>query len=102
MLRDLPVSATPVTFPEQLFLARVSCEYGDSNAGDVEVYKYLQLRQARTQVLTSLLGIYLEGHGDLVSKLITGIIRVIIWVVGMINLLTMTLQVLPKTLNPKP
>ena len=32
--------------------------------------------------------VYLEGQGDLVSGLIVGIIRVIIWVIGVINLLT--------------
>ena len=31
---------------------------------------------------------YLEGQGDLVSRLIMGIIRVTIWVIGIINLLT--------------
>ena len=31
---------------------------------------------------------YLEGHGDLVSRLILGIIKVTIWVIGVINLLT--------------
>ena len=30
----------------------------------------------------------LEDQGDLVSRLIRGIIRVIIWVIGVINLLT--------------
>ena len=34
------------------------------------------------------LGIYLEGQGDLISRLIMGIIRVTIWVIGVINLLT--------------
>ena len=32
--------------------------------------------------------IYLEGHWDLVSRLITGIARVAIWFIGAINLLT--------------
>ena len=31
---------------------------------------------------------YLEGQGDLVSRLIMGICRVAIWVIGVINLLT--------------
>ena len=31
---------------------------------------------------------YLEGQGDLVSRLIMGLIRVSIWVIGIINLLT--------------
>ena len=31
---------------------------------------------------------YLEGQGDLVSRLIVGIIRDTIWVIGVINLLT--------------
>ena len=31
---------------------------------------------------------YLEGQGDLVSRLIKGIIGVTIWVIGVINLLT--------------
>ena len=31
---------------------------------------------------------YLEGQGDLISRLIMGIIRVTIWVIGVINLLT--------------
>ena len=33
-------------------------------------------------------GKYLGGHGDLVSRLIMGIIGVTIWVIGVINLLT--------------
>ena len=33
-------------------------------------------------------GPYLEGQRDLASRLITGIIRVTIWVIGVINLLT--------------
>ena len=36
----------------------------------------------------SLLRQYLEGQGDLVSRLIMGIIGVIIWVIGVIILLT--------------
>ena len=40
-------------------------------------------------------GSYLEGQGDLVNGLLMGITRVTIWVVGVITLLT-------KTLNPKP
>ena len=31
---------------------------------------------------------YLEGQGDLVTRLIIGIIGVTIWVIGVINLLT--------------
>ena len=31
---------------------------------------------------------YLEGHGDLVGRFIMGIIGVILWVIGVINLLT--------------
>ena len=31
---------------------------------------------------------YLEGQGDLVSRLVTEISRVITWVTGVINLLT--------------
>ena len=31
---------------------------------------------------------YLEGQGDLLSRLIRGIIGVTIWVIGVINLLT--------------
>ena len=31
---------------------------------------------------------YLEGHGDLVHALIMGIIGVVIWLIGVINLLT--------------
>ena len=34
------------------------------------------------------IGIHLEGQGDLVSRLIMGIIRVTIWVIGVIKLLT--------------
>ena len=34
------------------------------------------------------IGEFLEGQGDLVSRLIMGIIRVTIWVIGVINLLT--------------
>ena len=30
---------------------------------------------------------YLEGHGDLVSRLIMGIIGVIIWVIGLLSYL---------------
>ena len=40
---------------------------------------------------------YLEGQGDLVSRLIMGIIRVTTWVIWVFNLLTMTLQVVPMT-----
>ena len=32
--------------------------------------------------------VYLEGQGDLVTRLILGIIGVTIWVIGIINLLT--------------
>ena len=32
--------------------------------------------------------LYLEGQGDLVNRLIVGIIRVTIWAIGVINLLT--------------
>ena len=40
---------------------------------------------------------YLEGHGDLVTGLIMGIIGVIIWLIGFINLRTKsTLQVLEQ------
>ena len=35
-----------------------------------------------------LLNTYLEGHGDLVRGLVMGIIRVTIWVIEVINLLT--------------
>ena len=35
---------------------------------------------------------YLEGQGDLVSRLIMGIIRVTIWAIGAINLLTKSLD----------
>ena len=31
---------------------------------------------------------YLEGQGDLVSRLILGIFRVTIWVIGVLSLLT--------------
>ena len=31
---------------------------------------------------------YLEGHGDLVSKLIMGIVGGLIWVIGVVNPLT--------------
>ena len=34
------------------------------------------------------IGDYLEGHGDLVSKLIMGITGFITWLIGVINLLT--------------
>ena len=34
---------------------------------------------------------YLEGQGDLVSRLIVGICRVAIWLIGIINLLTRSL-----------
>ena len=32
--------------------------------------------------------VYFEGHGDLVSRLILGIIGVIIWLIGVIHILT--------------
>ena len=43
-----------------------------------------------SSMLGSLLGSpdYLEGQGDLISRLIMGKIRVTIWVIGVINLLT--------------
>ena len=41
-----------------------------------------------TDPAASASGRYLEGQGDLVSRLIMGIIRVTIWVIGVINLLT--------------
>ena len=31
---------------------------------------------------------YLEGHGDLLSRLIIRISRVTVWVIGVLNLLT--------------
>ena len=31
---------------------------------------------------------YLDSHGDLVSRLIIGIIGIIIWVIGLFNILT--------------
>ena len=34
------------------------------------------------------IGGYLEGHEDLVSRLIMGIIGVVIWAIGVISLLT--------------
>ena len=34
------------------------------------------------------MGLYLEGQGDLVTRLIRGRTRVTIWVIGVINLLT--------------
>ena len=36
---------------------------------------------------TIVLMVYLEGQGDLVSRLITWITRVTMWVIGVINLL---------------
>ena len=33
-------------------------------------------------------GVYLVGQGDLASRLVMGIIKVTIWVIGIINLLT--------------
>ena len=50
---------------------------------DVLVYEYSpeQGQCPRSRV-------YLEGQGDLVSRLIMGIIRVTIWVMGVMNLLT--------------
>ena len=32
--------------------------------------------------------VYFKGHGDLVSRLIVGIVGVIIWLIGVINLFT--------------
>ena len=32
--------------------------------------------------------VYLEGQGDLVSRAIMGILRLTIWVIGVMNLLT--------------
>ena len=37
---------------------------------------------------TVVAGSYLEGQGDLVSRLTIGITRVTIWFIGVINLLT--------------
>ena len=44
--------------------------------------------------------LYFEGHGDLVSRLIVGIIAIITWLVRVVNLLSPHDS--PKTLNPKP
>ena len=44
--------------------------------------------------------LYLEGHGDLVSGLILGIIGVIIWLTGVINLLTKSPR--PSKYDPCP
>ena len=33
-------------------------------------------------------GSYLEGHGDLVSRLVVGIVRVFTWLIGFTNLFT--------------
>ena len=44
--------------------------------------------------------LYFEGHGDLVSRLIVGIIAIITWLVRVVNLLSPHDP--PKTLNPKP
>ena len=33
-------------------------------------------------------GLYSEGYGDLVSRLILGVIGLLIWLIGAINLLT--------------
>ena len=35
-----------------------------------------------------MLGSCLEGHGDLITRIIKGIIGVTIWVIGVINLLS--------------
>ena len=42
----------------------------------------------RARQVPSVVDPYLEGHGDLVSRLIKGITRVIVWLIGVINLLT--------------
>ena len=47
----------------------------------------------RSWCSTLTLILYLEGQGDLVSRLIMGISRVTIWVIGIINLL-------PKSPSP--
>ena len=57
---------------------------------DLLVLLALRVRSVRYALRTDhfhLAG-YLEGHGDLVSGLIMGIIRVIIWLIGVSNLLT--------------
>ena len=41
----------------------------------------------RPENVASYCGYYLEGQGDLVSRLIMGLHRVTIWVIGVINLL---------------
>ena len=43
---------------------------------------------------------YLEAHEDLVSRLVMGIIGVIIWVMGVIDLLTKSPDSPSKPLNP--
>ena len=43
---------------------------------------------------------YLEGHGDLVRRLMTGITTLIVWLIGIINILPkspLTLQVMDLT-----
>ena len=46
------------------------------------------MRPTSSLVLSKEWGLYLEGQGDLVSRLIMGISKVIIWAMGVINLLT--------------
>ena len=48
----------------------------------------LRLSRARSTPKPSMNIALLEGQGDLVTRLITGIIVVTIWVIGVFNLLT--------------
>ena len=50
--------------------------------------KDLVCNAAAARISGSFRSVYLEGHGDLVSGLIMGIVGVIIWLIGVINLPT--------------
>ena len=47
--------------------------------------KDLVCNAAAARISGSFRSVYLEGHGDLVSGLIIGIVGVIIWLIGVIN-----------------
>ena len=50
---------------------------------------HITVRPERARLkFKTLAGLYLGGHGDLVSRVIIRITRVTIWVIGVINLLT--------------
>ena len=64
--------------------------FGKHQTGNVEPWlvSYIQGVLRKPFPFFGVLGYYLEGQGDLVSRLQRGIIRVTIVVIGVINLLT--------------